>query len=428
MLAGGLTQSELFYRFGVALVIGILVGLQREYSHGGQDREIFAGVRTFALASLLGCVAALGADQLAAPWVFVGLLAPLGGLLIVAYYLSSQQGDPGLTTELAMLLTAGCGALCFWDHLQLAAALAVATTALLSFKPELHALARRITRDDIYATLKFAAITIIVLPLLPNRPIAPPPFDVLNPYKICLLVAFISGISFLGYILFKVVGAQRGIALTGLLGGLVSSTAVTLSFAQRSRQDPALSRVYALAITVAWTIMFARVLVIVAVLNAALLAVVWPPLLMGLGAGLGYSAYLYLARGDSTGADLELTNPFELRPALVFGLVYTGVLVVAKVLPTYLGDAGLYLSSVFAAVIDVDAITLSLADLSAGTGSLSLRSAALAVALATLANTLVKGGIVVGAGTSALRRAMLAPLLLMLAGVGAVALVLLVRG
>jgi uncharacterized membrane protein (DUF4010 family) len=291
----------------------------------------------------------------------------------------------------------------------------------------LHALARRITREDVYATLKFAAIAIIALPLLPNRPVAPAPFDVLNPYKICLLVVFISGISFLGYILFQVVGARRGIALTGLLGGLVSSTAVTLSFAQRSREDPAPGRLYALAITVAWTMMFARILVIVAVLNAALLAVAWPPLLAGIVVGLGYSAYLLLARGDGAGTDVRLTNPFELRPALIFALVYTGVLVVAKVLPTYLGNAGLYLSSVFASVVDVDAITLSLADLSAGAGVVPLRTAALAVALAALANTVVKGGIIAVAGTRELRRAMLPPFALMLGGGGAVALAMFLR-
>lgn len=418
MVAAALTQAELFLRFGVALALGILVGLQREYSHGGRDREIAAGVRTFALAGLFGCSAALIADLLATAWAFVGLLAPFGGLLVVAYYLGSRDNDPGLTTELALLITACCGALCFWGQLQLAAAVAVVTTALLSFKLELHALARRITRDDIYATLKFAIITIIALPLLPNRAIFPPPFDVLNPYRIWTLVVFISGISFLGYVLFQVVGPQRGIGLTGFLGGLVSSTAVTLSFAQRSRSEPSLSRLYALAITISWTIMFARVLVIVAVLNAALLWRVWP-LLAGIVAGLGYSAYLYFRPREEAAADLQLTNPFELRPAFVFGLMYTGILVVATVLPGYLGNAGLYLSSIIAAVVDVDAITVSLSDLSIGT--VSPRSAALAITLAALANTVVKGGIVLAAGAPALRRAMLPPFLLMLGGSGVVA-------
>lgn len=423
MGASSLTQTELIYRFGVALVIGILVGLQRQYSHGGQDREIFAGVRTFALAGLLGCAAAFSADRLASAWAFVGVLAPLGGLLIVAYYLSSREGDLGLTTELAMLVTACCGALCFWGSLQLAAALGVTTTVLLALKLELHTFARRITREDAYATLKFAVITVIVLPLLPNRPLAPPPFDVLNPYKIWSLVVFISGISFLGYVLFQAVGARRGTALTGLLGGLVSSTAVTLSFAQRSRQEPALSRLYALAIVVAWTMMFARIVVIVAVLNVALLAAVWPPLLAGIVVGLGYGAALLLARREEEMADLRLTNPFELRPALVFGLVYAGILMVTTVLPAYLGNAGLYLSSLLAAVVDVDAITLSLADLSGSAGAIPVRSAALAVVLAALANTVVKGVLVLVSGDPALRRAMVPPFLLMLGGSGAVAVV-----
>ena len=267
----------LFYRFGVALFIGMLVGLQREYvseetsqrSHG-----MFAGVRTFALMSLAGCVAAFIADILSNPWVFIGLVIPMGGLIIAAYYITSTNGDMGMTTEVAAVVTILSGALCYWDQLALAVAIGVITTALLSFKLELHGFAALLTREDIVATLKFAIITAIILPVLPNDSFGPPPFDVLNPYKVWLMVVLISGISFLGYVLIKLVGERQGIGLTGLLGGLVSSTAVTLSFSQRSQTENQLAKPFALAIIVAWTVMFARVLIEVMVTNLPLLSVV----------------------------------------------------------------------------------------------------------------------------------------------------------
>ncbi len=155
-------------------------------------------------------------------------------------------------------------------------ALGVAIMALLALRVEFHRLAGRITREDVFATLKFGIITAVILPVVPNRSLGAPPFDVLNPYKIWLMVVLISGISFIGYLLIKIVGTKRGIGITGFLGGLVSSTAVTLSFSQRSQKSGPLARAFAVAVTVAWTTMFARVIVEVAVVNRGLL-----------GAGLG---------------------------------------------------------------------------------------------------------------------------------------------
>jgi uncharacterized membrane protein (DUF4010 family) len=412
-------QTALFCRFGVALAIGFLVGLQREYAHGGPDRQIFAGERTLALMGLVGCAAAMAADVLASPWPFVGIITAMGAMITVAYFIMAQRGGVGLTTETAALLTVIAGALCYWGHLGLAVAIGVATTVLLSLKMEMDVFVRRITREDVYATLKFAVITAIVLPVLPNQSVGPPPLDVLNPYKIWLMVVFISGISFLGYVLVKVVGSRQGIGLTGLLGGMVSSTAVTLSFAQRSQREAELAKPFALAITVAWTVMFSRVVVEVAALNRALLRVLWLPMAASAAVGLAYGVYLYFSQRTDEEGQVAFSNPFELGPALKFGLLYALVLLVSKAALMYLGDTGVYLSSVVAGLADVDAITLSMAELSHAAGGVSLITAQRAIVLAAMSNTVVKGSIVLTSGSPALRRALWPGFALMLVtGVG----------
>ena len=412
-------QVDLFCRFGAALAIGFLVGLQREYAHGGPGREIFAGERTLALMGLVGCTAAMLADVLGSPWPFVGILFLIGVLIVVAYFVSAWRGRVGLTTEVAALMTVLAGALCYGDYLALAVAIGVATTVLLSIKLEMDTFVQRITRDDILATLKFAVITAIVLPVLPNRTFGPAPLDVLNPYKIWLMVVFISGISFLGYVLVKVVGSRQGIGLTGLLGGMVSSTAVTLSFSQRSQRETGLAKPFALAITAAWTVMFSRVVVEVAALNVALLRVLWLPMAAAAAVGLAYAIYLYLSQHTDEEGDVTVSNPFELGPAVKFGLLYDVILLVSKAAQMYLGNTGVYLSSVVAGLADVDAITLSMAELSRATDGLDLITARRAIVLAAMSNTAVKGGIVLTSGSPALRRALLPGFVLMLvAGIG----------
>jgi len=408
-----MADIELYYRFGVALAIGFLIGLQREYAHGGPGKEIFAGERTLALMGLVGCTAAMIAEELASPWAFLGIVLSLCALIVVAHFVAAWRGHVGLTSEVAALLTILAGGLCYWGYLPLAVAIGVATMVLLSLKVETDKFIRRITREDVYATLKFAVITAIVLPILPNQSYGSPPLDVLNPYKIWLMVVFISGISFLGYLLVKVVGSRQGISLTGLLGGLVSSTAVTLSFSQRSRKQTELAKPLALAITVAWTVMFSRVVVEVAALNASLLRTLWMPMAASAVAGLGYCIYLHFSQRTDEEGQVDFANPFELGPAIKFGLVYGVILLVSKAAQMYLGDAGLYLSSVVAGLTDVDAITLSVAELSRG-GGLATATATRAIVLAAMANTAVKGGIVLTSGSKALRKAVWPGLALML--------------
>jgi uncharacterized membrane protein (DUF4010 family) len=402
-----------FFRFGIALAIGVLIGMEREHSARQDDERRFAGVRTYPLFALLGATGALMAD-ITSIWTFVALTILAVGLIIASYAVTAHE-HIGLTTEVSAGLTYACGALCVWGEVELAVAVGVVTVGLLTLKLELHRFAERISREDIYATLKFAAISLIVLPVLPNQDYGPPPFDVLNPYKTWLMVVFISGISFLGFLMIKVVGARRGIGLTGLLGGLVSSTAVTLSFSERSEQEPNLVRPFALAVILAWTVMFVRVVVEVAALNAALLREVWPPMAAAGAVGLVACVVFYLSQRSMGPSDVQFSNPFELGTAIKFGLFYALVLVVANAAEFYFQDTGLYVASVLAGLTDVDAITLSMAQLAGAPDGVSLATGARAVVLAVMSNTLVKGGIAMVVGSTALRRTLVLPFFLVLA-------------
>lgn len=410
-------QAELFYRFGIALLIGFLVGLQREFDYDASekpDEKQFAGVRTFSLIALSGCTAAFLSDLAGSAWIFIGIFMSLVIMIAIAYFLVGQKGSIGMTTEVAALLTAMVGALAYWEQIALAVALGVVITALLSFKLELHGLAARLTRQDILAILKFAIITAIILPVLPDFPIwDQPPFDVLVPYKIWLMVVLISGISFSGYILIKIVDSRRGIGLTGLLGGLASSTAVTLSFAQRSRKNTMLGKPFALAIMLAWSVMFGRVLIEVAVVHSPLLATLWLPITVAGLLGLGYSLYLYFSPRAEDEEDVSISNPFELGPAITFGLLYGFILLATNAAEQFLGSTGLYLSSIISGLADVDAITLTTAELSRN-GSIDAATATRAIVLAVVSNTSVKGMIVLSTGSAALRRAILPGFLLTL--------------
>ncbi|MFB6279431.1 MAG: MgtC/SapB family protein [Salinibacter sp.] len=420
-------RLQLFYRFGVALVLGLFVGLQREYAYRGrvdEDGELLAGARTFPLIALLGAASALAAAELDDAWPFAITVIAIGILFAVGHFWQAREREMGLTTEMAVLVTFFTGALCYWDYLRLGAALGVGTAVLLSLKVQTHSLARNLDREDVFATLKFAVITVIVLPLLPQQGYGPSPFDVLVPYNVWLMVVLISGISFLGYVLIKVVGPRRGVGLTGILGGLASSTAVTLSVAERSRDTRGLDRPFALAVMLAWGIMFVRVIVEVAVINPPLLATVWMPILGVCVAGLAYCGYLYgVQPSDAQEEPQTVRNPFRLVPAITFGVLYAVILVLSNWAQGYFGDAGVYLSSVVAGLADVDAITLSMARLHES-GDLGARTATRAIVIAAAANTVLKGGIVALTGTRGLRRAVVPGVLLIVgASAGAVLLI-----
>ncbi len=396
-------EPTLYFRFGVALFVGVLVGLQREYAFDMRDREIFAGTRTFALMAVAGCAAAMLSDITRSPLPFFAVLLIIGSFLAFTHYVDAQRGAVGLTTEVAAIVTVLIGGLIYLGEVLLAVAIGVAMAVLLSIKVEAQRFVRHLNQEDIIAALQFAVITAIILPLVPNETLGPPPFDVLNPFTIWLLVVLISGISFIGYVLNKVLGASRGIGLTGLVGGLASSTAVTITFAQRSREEGKLVRPLALGIILASTVMFVRVLVEAGVVNPSLLSLLWIPIIASIGVGLAYSIYLYISQRGQREEDVALSNPFDLRMALKFGLAFTVIFLVARAAQIYLGDAGIYISSVLSGLVGVDAIVLSLAELSRDAGGIDPATASRGIVLAAAANTFAKGAIVLAAGTGKLR-------------------------
>ncbi len=407
---------DLALRFSAALGLGILLGLERERK---RDAELlFGGVRTFALIALLGAIGALIESELNQGWLLLATFVALSALVIVSYATTAARGQFGITTEVSALLAFIVGALCGWEKVGVASVSTVVCLLLLTLKDFLHRLARRVELADVEATLQFAVISVIILPLLPNQTFGPPPLDVINPYKIWLMVVLIAGLNFLGYLLVKVLGNEHGFILTGILGGLVSSTAVTLSFSQRSRQESAMSSAFVLAIIVAWTIMFVRVVVMVGLVNYALAQGLALALGCMAAAGLLMSAVLWRRTRSREKAVVSAgANPFELSEAIKFGLLFGVVTVVAKAAQAYLGATGLYLAGAVAGLTDVDAISLSMANL-AKTNPEILKIAQRTIVIAVLTNTLVKCGMAAFMGAPALRRTMLgATLLILIAGV-----------
>lgn len=409
-----LTTTEVFARFGLALAIGILIGIQREYSFQdsktGADESggLFAGVRTFGLIGLLGAAAALLGDFFDSPVPLVVVFLIVGVFLAVTYFVDAWRGDVGLTTEAAALLVLVSGSFAYLGHTAIAAGLGVATAVLLSMKLEMRRFITGLTDSDVAAAMKLAFISVIILPVLPNQTYdVPVPFNVLNPFKIWLLVVLISGISFVGYVLTKVVGADRGITLAGILGGLASSTAVTLSFTERSKDNEPLARLFALPIMLAWTVMFGRVVLAVGAVNQELARELWVPMGAAMSVGVVYSGYLYVrSRRQKTTSTVELSNPFELGPAIKFGLLFAAVLLIAKLAQELFSTTGIFVAAIVSGLADADAIALSMAELQAE-GSVELATAAQASVMAAVANTFAKGGIVFAGGAVALRKALL---------------------
>ncbi len=391
-----LDVDRVMARLGVALAVGLLVGLQRQFAKQHDHDDLFAGARSFALIGLGGGITTYLAERLDSPTVFAAGLLAVGIIVAVGYFGGIREGSMGLTTEIAAIVTFLSGSLAGVGELRVATAVAVATTALLAAKPYTREFVSRIDRQDVEASLQFAVLVALVLPVLPRDPIGDAPFDAASPFKIGLMVVFILGLSFLGYVLIKFVGPRRGIGLTGILGGLVSSTAVTLTMSERSKSSSGLVRTLAMAILLAWTIMYGRVLVEVGVVNAELLRQTALPIGVGGGVVAGWAGFVSLNRiGDVHDSDDErFSNPFSLGPAIQFGLLYGVVLIGSKALSMYLGDAGVYIGALASGVADVDAITLSMAELSRGDGELTNATAANAIVLAAASNTAVKGGLV----------------------------------
>jgi uncharacterized membrane protein (DUF4010 family) len=397
----------LVWNFATALLIGALIGIERERHKQRHDHPEIAGLRTFVLFALLGGLCGWLAVKLESPWILgAGLLAATAAVF-AGYVLSARMSPEGLgqTTEIAAIATFLLGAVATLGQRELAVGLGVTVAAVLAYKDPLHGFVEKLGSDDVYAVLRLLIATFIILPLLPDEPLDP--YGALNPQSLWLLVLLISGLSLVGYVLTRLLGAHRGIPLTGLTGGLVSSTAVTLTFARQSRdpQYASATRAVASGILLAWTVSFLRVIVEVLVVNRALLA----PLLPAIGAMTAVSAGCgwYLLRGTGDGQEAQavpLRNPFSLASAMKFAALFAVVMLVVKIVEAYAPETGMYVVAALAGTTDVDAITLSMAQY-ARSGNPQV--AAHAITIAVLSNTVIKAGMVVALGSGTLRRSIL---------------------
>ena len=414
--------------FGIAVLLGALVGIERE-KHRRERKaktEQTAGLRTFILFALLGACTAWLSRVFESYWIVAAGLLITGAFVVAGYVVTTrgQKEAVGLTTEVAVIIVFVLGAIDMLGGTEIAIALAVITTAVLAYKDPMHGFVKQLGWDDVYSGLQLLIATFVALPLLPDKPIDP--WGALNPYALWLLVILISGLSLVGYALTRWLGPGKGALLTGFAGGLVASTAVTVSFAREARTNPVNTMAFASGILVAWATMFARVLVVVAVVNRTLLGPLFLPFAaMGLVAA-GAAALIYLrsdpdGKGASARDNLRVANPFSITSAAKFAAFFAVVLVAVKIAQDNFSDSGVYAVAALAGLTDVDAITLSMAEL-AKTGSAQV--AVIAIVIASLVNTAVKCGIAFVLGGPALGRPLLLAIgAMLIAGLASVLLI-----
>jgi uncharacterized membrane protein (DUF4010 family) len=398
-------MEPIFLHLAVALGLGLLVGVQRE-----RAEDPLAGIRTFPLITILGGLLTELSLRLDATWIFAVGLGSLAAVLATGYAITGQTGryKPGLTTEIAALYMYIVGAFVAMGAVTIGVVMGGLCALLLHLKEPMEGFAARLTKADVKSVMQFAAIALVVLPVLPNRTYGP--YDVLNPFEIWLMVVLIVGISLAGYVLYKLLGARAGTLLGGVLGGLISSTAATASYASRAKHHRSLAPQVALLIMVASTVAYLRILVEIAVAAPSVLSAVAPPLvIISLANVVICGLALVFVRGDA-GDLAKQDNPSELRVALVFGALY-GLIIfaIAAARETY-GDPGLYVIATISGLTDVDAITLSTANLIEA-GRLDPGSGWRAIVLASLSNLVFKGALGSALGGRALLK-YLAPLFL----------------
>ncbi|EDX83336.1 hypothetical protein S7335_516 [Synechococcus sp. PCC 7335] len=407
-------------RLAIALALGLILGTERGWENQQVENwqnsaeEAAAGLRSFGIVGLLGGLTVLlaGASN---PLLIAGLFLGFSLLVTASYWLTAKRThDFGITTELTLLLTFCLGALSVVGYTAESIAVAVVVAAILGFKQEMHSSIHKLNRAELLATLQLLLIAVVALPLLPNQPLGP--WQAVNPRTVGLLVMLISATAYGGYFAVRLLGERLGLLLTAILGGLVSSTAVTIAFARMNKQANVSPMLLGAGISLAAGTMALRLLVEIAVVNADLLSVLVPPMaclsIVPLVATVAIS-YMLSRRASAQKsatrraasnlpAAVKLGNPIDLRSALIYSGGLTLLFVLVRAAEAWLGESGIYLLSAISGIADVDAVSLSLAA-SANSGlahSIAVRGILLAVAV----NTLVKAGIALAIGGYRLAR------------------------
>ena len=380
-------ESELFLKLGISLGLGLLVGLQRQH-----EKSELAGIRTFPLFTLLGSVCALLA-QLYGGWIIAAGLLGITTLVAIANILKRKNPhfDPGLTTEAAALLMYVVGAYTIIGSGTVAIAIGATAAVLLHLKETLHRIVEHIGEKDLKAIMQFVVILLIILPVLPDQTYGP--YDVLNPHNIWLMVVLIVGISLLGYFAYKIFGGKAGTLLGGILGGLISSTATTVSYARRTKESHTSTSLAAIVIFIATIVSIVRIIAEIAVVAPTTTPVVLPPLvaLLILMVVVGSITYFFSKKGHDTMP--EQGNPAQIKAALIFGAVYALVILATAFAKDQLGNKGLFIVAVISGLTDVDAITLSTARLM-NIGNLEVENGWKVILVAALSNLVFKGALV----------------------------------
>lgn len=398
-------------KFAIALLIGLLIGTERELAPTAK-----AGIRTFALVTLFGTLSGLIAETANSEWIIAVGIALVGAMMISAYQRDSIAGESGSTTVIAVLVSYCLGTMVWYGYGQIAGMLAIITTLLLYFKAELHGVTHGLTRTDLVSILQFAVLSIIVLPILPDTNYGP--FGTLNPHQTWMMVVLVSGVSLAGYLALRIVGERHGAPLLGLLGGLVSSTATTVVYSRNGRAHPEIIKIAVIVILLANLVVLVRLMLVTAVVAIDVLPHLAPVLCAGLVLGLIGTFSIWRRWNTATGTPMpEISNPTELRTALSFGALYAIVLLLSAWLSNIAGTSGLYLVALFSGLTDVDAITLSSLRLHE-MGSLTANEAVNAISIALLSNIAFKLGIVFTVGGAAMGWPVLRGMLLVATGVG----------
>jgi uncharacterized membrane protein (DUF4010 family) len=415
---------EALQRLLVALLVGLLIGLDRERAEVRKHQKLFAGVRTFPLIALLGGGLALAHVEIGV-WPLVAGLIAVAAIALVSYQRAAHEGELGATTEIAALTTYGLGVLAGLGQLVVAGAAGVTVAVLLAAKPPLERLSRKMSEPELRAVLQLAVIFAIVLPLLPDRGYGP--WQVLNPFKIWMVVVLVSVVSFAGFVAVRWKGEQAGLYWAAGLGALVSSTATTAAMAARSREAPEQGGKFAAAAVMASTVMCARILVLVGAVALDLLPLLSIPI--GAMAVTGAAAALLIGRRDGPKAKAaggpSLDNPFSLRAALLFGAIYGGTLLLVRASQAWLGPRGALLAGALSGLVDVDAISIALAR---GARTEAAADAVAGIVIATSSNNLFKAGIAVVTGAGRFRALVAIALASMVAAGGVAAAVMFAIG
>jgi uncharacterized membrane protein (DUF4010 family) len=414
-----LDNYAIYLSFLTSLAIGLLIGLERE-----RHKDAKAGVRTFALISLLGTVCALLGEHTGSPWLLVAGLATSTGGILAAYHADPKASpDAGTTTVVAAALTFCLGAALWYGNREIVIAVAIVATMLLHYKSQLEGFSVKLTATDIESLLQFAVLSLVILPVVPNEGFGP--YGALNPYNLWLMVVLISAVSLAGYVAWRLLGGKGPVLLLGALGGLVSSTATTLVYSRGARGKPELEGTAATVILLANLVVLLRLSVLAVAVEPRILPTMLPVMAAGIVAALPIAWFTW--RRNSGGEAMEnpeLTNPTDLPVALGFGVAYALVLVAAAWLNDLAGVRGVWAVALVSGLTDVDAISLSSFRLF-GDARVTASGAVMAIVVALCSNIVVKASIVFVAGGRSLGKRCIAGFGAMAAALLAVAALML---